>query len=314
MRRVSTLSAVIMMIVAFLIVRFAEAAAQTTISQPTTFYLNGSAGASGSNVAGCGTAPSNACATCGFLYQQLQLNYEIEPGGFILIKISGNSHADGCQLAGRMPGQAFPRQIEIIGSMTSPTSYEMSNPSGDVISASNGAMFAVGGMMLQHNASGQGVVTVGYGGNIQLLGEIVSLGDASSNHAEFNDLSAANGGLIEFQTPDSAPDPLGIKADGNYTFDGPGQCAFDAGNGGVIQANGNGQPNFFTFNWNNQTYTLATGCANALGLVQIQNITHVGSVSAAEQHVVTCGVIDTAGTGLPHSTTTNTSEPCQGFN
>src|SRR5580658_6494495 len=289
------------------------ALAQTPITAPTTFYLHGSAGAAGTDAVGCGTSPSNACNTCNFLYGQLKTNYQLQPGGSIMIQLSGNTHSDGCALAGAMPGQSFPRQIEIIGSMSSPASFEMSNPSGDVMSAAFGAKFAMGGMMLQHNASGQGVITCGFGGDIQLLGEIVSLGDSSSTPQEFNDLSAADGCLIEFQTPDATADAFGVKADGNYTFDGPGQCAFDSGNLGMIQANGNGQPNFFTSHWNGQTYTLATACANAGGLVQIQNVTHVGTVNSAQQHIVTCGIIDTAGTGFPH-TSAGTTPACPLFN
>jgi hypothetical protein len=284
----------------------------TVLEAPTIFYKYGTAGAPGSDAAGCGTAPSNACSTCRFLWNRLLNEYDLN-GQSVLIRFSGGVHNDTCALSGRPRGQQSARQIEFIGNMSSPASTEIAPAVGDAFSATFGAMYAVGGLMARHTLSGQGVFTTGWGGDIQLLGEIISLGDTGPRPDEANDLSASDGGMIEFQTPDTVPDRFGVQADGNYWFDGPGQCAFDAGNLGVIQANGNGQPDFFTFHWNGQRYSLATACANAAGLVQIQNVTHVGTVNAAQQHIVTCGIIDTAGSGFPH-TSAGPAPSCPLFN
>ena len=276
------------------------ALAQTPITGPTIFYKYGSPGAPASaDVAGCGTSNTNACETFNFLYAQLVSNYVLKPGGAILIQISGNVHNDTFACQGRMPGQTNPRQIEVVGSMSSPTSFLVSPSSGDAFSAAFDCEYSIGGLMAQNNSGGQGVFTVGQGGRIDLLGQIYSKG-APGQPTIGNDLTAALFGIIELQTP-GGPDALGITVTGNYWFQGPGQCAFDAGDQGEIIADGNGQPNIFTFNWNGQTYSAGTGCANNHGVVQIENIHHVGGVSGREYDILTGGTIDAATTGLPHS-------------
>jgi hypothetical protein len=304
-----TLSAVLALAAA----QGARAQGLTVLSGPTVFYKYGSNGApASSDVPGCGTSTANACKTCNYLYSQLLGNYMLAPGGSIAIQLSGNTHTDTCAFTGRMIGQSSPRQIVIVGGganaasgtdCTSPDGSLMSPASGDAFSAAFDAEYSIYCLEAENNSGGQGVFTTGQGGRLVLRGQIVSLG---SGNPAGNDLTSGIQSLIEIATPTTTKDAFGLSTSGLYYFDGPGQCAFDAGDQGEIIADGNGQPGVFTFHWNGQTYSAGTGCANDHGVVQLENITHDGTVCAREYDILTGGTIDAASFtsgdgGLPHS-------------
>ncbi len=270
----------------------------TVLNGPTIFYKYGSPGAAGTDAPGCGTAPSNACRTCNFLYSQLLDNYVLVSGGSIAIQFSGNVHNDTCAFSGRMPGQTVPQQIEIIGGgaqavshtdCTSPNGSLISPSVGDAFSATHLAMFSVYCLEAENNSGGQGVFTTGQGGDIMLLGQIVSFGSGTNAG---NDLTAGVQSLIELQTPTANKDAFGMSVSGIYYFDGGGQCAFDAGDLSEIVAHTNGQTGLITFNWNGGNYTIGAACANKIAVVSLEGVQHNGSINGPQINAKQNAIID----------------------
>jgi hypothetical protein len=292
------------------VVSAAQSRQIVNLTAPTTFLLYGSNGApASSDVSGCGYPGNTPCSTCNFLWSELVNWYDLK-GFQVMVQFSGNTHTDGCQLTGRPLGQVTPRQIEFIGIMSNPDAVLLDPQNGgDAFSVAFDAEVAIGGFMGRNNGTGQGVFVSGQGGRLLGLGQLVSLGSPSHPSA-MNDYTAGGlGALVELATPDTSADSFGVEATGSYWFDGPGQCAFDAGSGGFILGDNNGQPGVFNFFWSGQSYTVATVCANNGGRIQLENISQHGTISGQVYNYKTDGHIDALVTGMPGSGGTGAADP-----
>jgi hypothetical protein len=229
-------------------------AQRTFLTSPTIFYK---AASGGSDNGSC--SQSAPCATFTHIWQTLRQNYDLSNGTPIMIEYVGSPHTDQMVCSGQLLGQVNARQVEVIGqpmatgSTASPGTIANAiviATGSDAVDATN-CMMTLGGLALENagNCCGQGDLTSGQGGEIDLIGNISFLSPqsapAGSGILPMNHVTAGLG-LVIFQPPGLA-DPFGITGSGYYEFHGYAQCVMLAGEmGGEILWNGNGENNLWS--------------------------------------------------------------------